>query len=81
MYVCIYIYMHAVKFLSGPSLANSGVIICIWAKFVFTLCVKNTIRIGVLADLVGQKKSRTKISGVAIWAKLAIFVLQQTWPR
>ena len=45
----IYIYMHAVVLLSGPSLAFWGVII--WAKFAFyeTLFIKNTIKIGVSA--------------------------------
>ena len=28
-----------------------------------------------------KKKVCTKISKVIIWAKLAIFMLQQTWPR
>ena len=27
------------------------------------------------------KKMKTQIWGVIIWAKLAIFKLQQTWPR
>ena len=52
----IYIYIYAVKLLSGPSLAISKVII--WAKFAFlkTLFAKNTIKIGVSA-LFFEKKS------------------------
>ena len=39
----IYIYMHAVEWLCGPSLAIWGVII--WAKFVFQHCLwKDTLK-------------------------------------
>ena len=67
--------------------------VIIWAKFrvfqsyylgqvcfVKTLFAKNTIKIGVSAFF-SEKKVCTKISTVIIWAKLAIFMLQQTWPR
>ena len=77
-YIYIYIYI-AVELLAGPSLAFSG----IWSKFVFfflTLFVE-TLRIGVSALFFEQKKFRTKLSGVIIWSKAAIFMLQQTWPR
>ena len=51
-----YIYIYAVKLLSGPSLGFSKVII--WAKFVFfkTLLAQNTIKIGVSALFVWKKK-------------------------
>ena len=83
IWVCIYlyIYIYAVVLLSGPSLAFWGVII--WAKFAFykTLFVKNTIKIGVSALFVFEKKLRAQIWGVIIWAKLVIFKMQSTWPR
>ena len=43
----IYIYMHAVELLTGPSLAFSKVIN--WSKFVFV--GQNTIKIGVSAEI------------------------------
>ena len=73
--------MHAVVLLSGPSLAFWGVII--WAKFVFlqnTVCQKH-YKIRGFSTFFFEKKLRAQIRGVIIWAKLAIFKLQSTWPR
>ena len=77
-YIYIYIY------------ACCGVII--WAKFGLLRCyylgqvwfLQNTVcqkhyKIGVSAFFL--KKLRAQIWGVIIWAKLAIFRLQSTWPR
>ena len=78
-----YIYMGtAVVLLSGPSLAFWRVII--WAKFVFlqnTVCQKKHYKIEVSAPFFFEKKLCAQIWGVIIWAKLAIFKLQSTWPR
>ena len=64
----IYIYIYAVVLLSGPSL------LCYK-----TLFVKKHYKIGV--STLRFEKWRSQIWGAIVWAKLAIFKLQQTWPR
>ena len=54
--------------LSGPTLLKKHCLL------------KSTTKTGVSAHFL-KTKLRGKIWGVIIWAELAIFMLQQTWPR
>ena len=64
----------------GQVWQSQGVINLAKLVFVQTLLVKKHDKHWGLSTCCGGK-IRAKIEGVIIWAKWAIFMLQQTWPR